>query len=160
MNNSDLDYMELAKQNTLSIAGITETINWVVPKVKELAKDTKTTKENMDKMRDDFETYKETQRQKEHIEPYEADELASVMKNRVNFLLRDYRSDPSKYNKYYGKFMRKFWIDIKKEANVVGHSGIYTKKMHYEGAIEYAGTWIPRGYGVAGYIQHLDVLAA
>ena len=155
---SDIDFVELSKQNTLAIAGLTDNLSWVVPSIKENNIKIKTIENDISTLKNDLDTYKQLQALKEYIEPEEKENLNDVMNNRVIDLLNDHSFEPSTYNYFFGNFKKKFWRDIKKEANVCGCAGVYTKKMHYSYAIEYAGTWTPRGYGVDGYIEHLNLL--
>lgn len=105
-------------------------------------------------LRNDFETYKTQQSEKEFISPDKVQNIRQVMTNRVADLLKSHNIS----HDYWQPFMRKAWTDAKSKANVVGKAGVYTKEMHYEDAINYIGRWIPEGYGVEGYVEHLNIV--
>lgn len=99
----------------------------------------------------EFCDFREEQKENEYVSPAERQEIADAVQNRVtDILFSKGRMD------IYGAFVRKAWSDAKRYGNVVGKGGVYTKRKHYKSAVEYIGTWIPYGYGIGGYIEHLD----
>lgn len=102
-----------------------------------------------------FEDYKEAQKEKEYIEPEQVQEIADTLYNRVSGVLEQKNID----HKYFGRFASKAWSDAKRHSYLVGKGGVYTKKMHFEDVKAYIGTWTPYGYGVDGYVQHLNSIA-
>lgn len=99
----------------------------------------------------EFCDFKEEQKENEYISPAECQEIATAIQNKVtDILFSKGRMD------LYGKFAKKAWADAKKYSNVVGKGGVYTKRRHFAGVIDYIGVWQPYGYGSAGYIEHLD----
>lgn len=147
---------ELQKQTTFSLNTIAEQFGSLVSTVKNLQIDQRTTKAEIAGIKDDFNLFKEQIKQNEYISPLERENLATTMRTRVGNIFRMLQLSEVEYKRYFPPFMRKFWNDIKADACVAGTGGVYTKKMHYPGAIEYAGTWTPKKYGASGYIQYLS----
>ena len=94
----------------------------------------------------------------EYVSPAERQKIADAVKHRVADILMPRKFDGAQYKSYYKSFAKKAWIDAKREANVVGTGGVYTKRKHYKDAINYIATWEPEGYGIAGYFKHLEAI--
>lgn len=107
-------------------------------------------KEEFSNFKEIYEQDKEIAKQNEYISPAERQEVADALTNRVTDICNAHDCFD-----LFGEIKRKGWADIKKYANVVGTGGVYTKKLHFRGAIDYIGTWQPHGYGIVGYIEHL-----
>ena len=100
---------------------------------------------------EEFLQYQEKQRQKERVDEAAAKEYGIAISNRITDLL----SERNRFD-LFGSFSKKCWIDAKKHSYMVGKHGMYTKQMYHTDVINYIGTWEPYGWGVDGYIEHLD----
>lgn len=149
------DVWEIVSNTAVSTKEIASMLGVASSKLKQLELDRRRDSEKLDSLASEFEAYKELQKQKEYIDPADVFALRQTIENRVTDILKQNNIN----FKYYGKYMSKCWRDVKKFAHVLGRGGVYTRKMYFNDAIEYIGTWVPHGYGVMGYKNHLDVLA-
>ena len=150
-NTNDMNnLMELSKQTALNISSISDQMGIVTTKVKQLSIESRENREGLKALRQDFEDEKERNRLNEYIDPSQVQELDEALKNRVSDICNDHNCFD-----LFGKLKRKGWNDAKKYSNVVGKAGVYTKRIHFESAVEYLATWSPHGWGILGYIKHL-----
>ena len=142
-------------KTAMTTAANSEQLGLVIMKVKDIEAAQRELKEKHNTLVNHFGDYIEKQKQKEYIAPDEYQELDQLLTNRVNDLLRTYGIN---HNKYFGKFKSQAWRDGKRYSHVVGKGGVYTKHMYFEDVKEYYGSWTPHGYGVQGYVNHLNAL--
>lgn len=148
-------------QNVLGELAIRETsvskaVGVIQSQVERHEKTLMSIKEEQDAHYQEFIDYKEVQKDREYIEPADTQELREAVHNRIGDLLKWASVSEKDFGRLFGAFARKCWADCKKYANVIGTSGVYTKRKDFQNAKEYIGTWTPHGYGVKGYIDHLD----
>lgn len=149
------DLMEVVKQTAFNLSAVSEQMGIIASEIKSLKVSVMEQEAKVSDVANDLAQYKESQRQKEWIEPSDAQEYEDAISDRVAELLK-----PVDRFDLFGKFKMKCWCDAKKHSYMRGHSGIYTKKMFHQDVIDYIRSWQPYSYGVYGYIEHLDELAS
>lgn len=143
-------------RNSLHIGNLADAVGILKNEVKSVNRSLLEVKEAEVSHYQEFLDYKEVQKDREYIEPADTQELKETVHNRIGDLLKQASISEKDFGRLFGAFARKCWIDCKKYANVLGTAGVYTKRKDFESAKEYIGTWTPHGYGVKGYIDHLD----
>ena len=147
--------LKTVNQTAATTAANAQQLGVVITQVQTLEVGQRELEQKHDALATSFEDYKKAQKEKEYIEPEQSQELDQLITNRVNDLLN---ANGISISKYFGKFKSKAWQDGKKHSFVVGKAGVYTKRMFFEDVKEYYGTWTPHGYGVEGYVNHLNIL--
>lgn len=155
MSNNFEEMNELMNKTVFSVSSMSEQLGLVIASAKRHDAEIHELKDRQTELSEAFSDYKKSQADREYISPAEVQELREAITNRVN----DIFATVDIPMKYFKNFMRKAWIDAKRHGYVIGAAGVYTQKCHFNDAIDYIGTWIPAGYGIPGYVEHLDALA-
>lgn len=147
---------EMQKQTQLTIQVNSEQLGTIATKVKENSIKIRETAESFESFKDDQETRWKRMAEKERIEEEEAGEIDDCITNRISVIAEEHKWSDEDYMRYFGGFKKQAWIDGKKHSYVVGKKGISTKKCFFEDVKNYYASWTPYGWGVKGYMSHLD----
>ena len=151
---NEYDFTEVAnvvKQTAFNVAGMNEQMGLMKSAIDNLKIGHARLEDKVISNEDEFGRFKESLRQRERVEAEEVQEYDDAIRNRIGDMLgQRNRMD------LYGAFARKCWIDSKRHSYMRGKSGVDTKRMYHNDVLNYIGTWEPYGYGVDGYIHHID----
>lgn len=102
---------------------------------------------------ENVESFMAEQKDKEIIDAHDVANISKCIKNRCIDILK-----PHDRLDIVGKFMKKCRVDLGDNTHYIGKSGVYTQRIYYQQVLDYIGCWMPEGWGIAGYINHLDEL--
>ena len=147
---------EMQKQTQLTVRENSEQLGTIGTKVKENSIKIRETSESLNSFKEEQEIKWKRMSEKERIEEEEAGEIDTCITNRISVIAEENRWSDEDYANYFGGFKKQAWIDGKKHSYVVGKKGISTKKCFFNDVKEFYAGWTPYGWGVKGYMNHLD----
>lgn len=156
MSNTSITFEQMqgiVNQTAMNVSVMSDNLGIITHTVKNVVNDVKSIKEEIGTLRNDFEAQKQLTKDRERVDQDEVDGITNTIDNRVTDILKQ-------CNRYdlYGSFCSKCRHDARKHSYYRGRAGWGTKKMYLPELIEYIGAWTPEGWGIVGYINHLDVL--